>query len=94
MQTLRNLLLSIANIQLILQEMQNRQVAFAISNQMKHASGLGSKNFVNVADIVDEGIEHADLCSADVERLRVVSKNLRICNQHLQLTQSLITLSA
>jgi len=90
MQTLAALLRSIANIQLILQEMQNRQVAFAVSNQMKHASNLSSKDFVDVANLVDESLEYADLCLADVERLRVVSKNLRNCNQHLHLTQNLI----
>ena len=90
MQTLAALLRSIANIQLILQEMQNRQVAFAVSNQMKHASNLSSKDFVDVANLVDESLEYADLCLADVERLRVVSKNLRNCNQRLHLTQNLI----
>ena len=90
MHTLSALLGSIASIRLILQEMENRRVAFAISNQMKHASNLSSKDFVDVADIVDEGLEYADLCLADVERLRAVSKNLRNANQHLHLTQNLI----
>ena len=91
MQTLAALLRSIANINLILQEMQNRQVAYAISNQIKHASNLSSKDFVDVADLVDEGIQYADdLCEQDVIRLRAVAKNLRNCNQRLHLTQNLI----
>lgn len=91
MQVLAALLRSIANINLILQEMQNRQVAYAISNQMKHASNLSSTDFVDVANLVDEGLEYADdLCDADVTRLRAVSKNLRNCNQHLHLVQNLI----
>lgn len=91
MQTLATFLRSLANINLILQEMQNRQVAYAISNQMKRASNLSSKDFVDVADTVLEGIEYADdLCEADVLRLRAVSYNLRLANQHLHLVQNLI----
>lgn len=90
MQTLRNLLRCIANIQLILQGMQNRACAYAISDHIKTASQFGSTDFRDVAALVDETIEYADLCLADVERLRAVSKNLRNCNQHLHLTQNLI----
>lgn len=90
MQTLRALLRSIANIQLILQEMQNRAAANAISKHIKTASAMFSIDFNDVADLVDEGLEYDDLCLADVERLRAVSHNLRNCNQHLHLVQNLI----
>ena len=90
MQVLRDLLLSLANIQLILQAMQNRACANAISEHIKTASAMSSKDFRDVAALVDETIEYADLCLADVERLRVVSRNLCNCNQRLHLTQNLI----
>lgn len=91
MQALTALLRSIANIQLILQEMQNRQVAYAISDQMKNASNLCNSDFVDVANYIDESIGYAeDLCDTDVTRLRAVSRNLRNANQRLHLTQNLI----
>ena len=90
MQPLSDLLRSLPNIQLILHEMSNRRVAFAVANRIKQASSFSSKDFVDIADLVDEGIEHADLTDADVERLRVVSKNLHNCNQRLHLVQNLI----
>ena len=91
MQTLAALLRSIANTTLILQEMQNRQVAFAINNRIKAACNLCNTDFVDVADYIDEAIGYVeDLTAADVTRIRAVSRNLRNANQHLQLTQNLI----
>lgn len=88
MQTLATFLRSLANIQLILQQLQNRQVAYAVSNQIKAASNLCSRDFVDVADTVDEGIHYADsLCDEDVTRLRSVASLLRECNQHLHRVQ-------
>jgi predicted nucleic acid-binding OB-fold protein len=90
MQKLATLLRAIANITLILQEMSNRQVAFAINNRIKAACNMSSKDFVDVADLIDEDIQYADLSDADVKRLRTVSDLCRTCNQHLHATQNLI----
>lgn len=90
MQTLRNLLISLSNITLILQEMQDRRAAYAINNRIKAASSLLSTDFVDVADYIEEAISYAELCEQDVVRLRAIVSNLRNCNQHLHLTQNLI----
>jgi len=91
MQTLATFLRALANINLILQEMQNRQVAYAVSNQMKHAANMCGKDYRDVAHIVDEGLEYADdLCEQDVIRLQRVSKSLREANQLLHRVQDTI----
>jgi len=90
MQTLAALLRSIANTTLILQELNNRHVAFALNNRIKAACNLCNTDFVDVADYIDEAIGYAELTDADVTRLRAVSRNLRNANQHLHLTQNLI----
>jgi hypothetical protein len=93
--TLRNLLQSLGTCQLILQQMTNRAVASSVSLRIKDASALFTSDYVNVADYIDEAIGYADdLTADDVTRLRAVSRNLRNANQHLQLTQNLLTLSA
>lgn len=93
MQTLSALLRCLANINLILAEVQHQKAKFAVLKRIKDATAFSNTDFADVANHILFDLEHCDdptLSDADDKRLRAVAHNLRNCNQHLHLTQNLI----
>ena len=88
--TLSTFLRKLGSISVLLNSMQNRQVAYYLAQQVKFASNFVNTDFQDIADTVADYVAHAepdDFCPEDIKRLNTLGIILQDVNVLLHKVQ-------